>query len=106
MEPVVTTARSTCMRRTSNMGVTLQFCLSVLFDYSLVLIVRMAQGMAVNRPGTLARMGVLALLWGSSFLWIKIALTGLSPVQIALGRTALGALVLVVLVLSTGQPLP
>ncbi|GAA1355144.1 DMT family transporter [Saccharothrix algeriensis] len=62
--------------------------------------------MLVNRPGTLIRMGVLALLWGSSFLWIKIALTGLSPVQIALARTALGAAVLVVLLLAGGQRLP
>jgi drug/metabolite transporter (DMT)-like permease len=60
----------------------------------------------VNRPGTLLRMGALALVWGSSFFWIKIALTGLSPVQIALGRTALGAVVLVVLLYSSGQRLP
>ncbi|MBW4716050.1 EamA family transporter [Saccharothrix sp. SC076] len=51
-------------------------------------------------------MGVLALLWGSSFLWIKIALTGLSPVQIALVRTLLGAAVLVVLLHVRGQRLP
>ncbi|CCH35059.1 DMT family transporter [Actinosynnema sp. NPDC047251] len=62
--------------------------------------------MSVNRPGTLVRMGVLALLWGSSFLWIKIALTGLSPVQIALVRTLLGAAVLVVLLYTRGQRLP
>ncbi|MEV1120848.1 DMT family transporter [Actinosynnema sp. NPDC049800] len=62
--------------------------------------------MAVNKPGTLIRMGVLALLWGSSFLWIKIALTGLSPVQITLTRTALGALVLVALVYWSKQRLP
>ena len=59
----------------------------------------------MNRPGTLIRMGVLALLWGSSFLWIKIALTGLSPVQIALARTVLGAGVLVVLLRVGGQRL-
>ncbi|ONI83887.1 EamA family transporter [Saccharothrix sp. ALI-22-I] len=51
-------------------------------------------------------MGVLALLWGSSFLWIKIALTGLSPVQITLTRTTLGALVLVALVYWSKQRLP
>ncbi|WP_158845349.1 DMT family transporter [Saccharothrix deserti] len=51
-------------------------------------------------------MGVLALLWGSSFLWIKIALTGLSPIQITLIRTTLGALVLVALVYWSGQRLP
>ncbi|MGM1061009.1 DMT family transporter [Saccharothrix sp. Mg75] len=66
----------------------------------------MAQCRAVNSPATLIRMGVLALLWGSSFLWIKIALTGLSPVQIALARTVLGAAVLVVLLRAGGQRLP
>ncbi|PSL54696.1 drug/metabolite transporter (DMT)-like permease [Saccharothrix carnea] len=60
----------------------------------------------MNKPGTLIRMGVLALLWGSSFLWIKIALTGLSPLQITLTRTALGALVLVALVYWSKQRLP
>lgn len=60
----------------------------------------------MNKPGTLVRMGVLALLWGSSFLWIKIALTGLSPVQIALVRTALGAAVLLVLAYARGHRLP
>ncbi|MFC5057757.1 DMT family transporter [Saccharothrix xinjiangensis] len=62
--------------------------------------------MPVNSSGTLVRMGVLALLWGSSFLWIKIALTGLSPVQIAFARSALGALVLVVVLRVSGQRLP
>ncbi|GGP58694.1 multidrug transporter [Saccharothrix coeruleofusca] len=60
----------------------------------------------MNKPGTLIRMGFLALLWGSSFLWIKIALTGLSPVQIAMVRTVLGAAVLVALAYGRGQRLP
>lgn len=36
----------------------------------------------------------LALVWGSSFLWIKLALGSLSPVQIALTRITVGAFVL------------
>jgi drug/metabolite transporter (DMT)-like permease len=60
----------------------------------------------VNKPGTLIRFGVLALVWGSSFLWIKIALTGLSPVQIAVVRTGLGAAVIVALVYARGHRLP
>lgn len=51
-------------------------------------------------------MGALALLWGSNFLWTKIALSGFSPVQIGLIRTALGATVLFVLLRSMGQRLP
>lgn len=60
----------------------------------------------MNKPGTLIRMGVLALIWGSSFLWIKIALTGLSPIQITFTRTALGTAVLVALVYWNKQRLP
>lgn len=41
------------------------------------------------------RIGVLALVWGSTFLWTDLALaSGLTPTQITLGRTALGALTL------------
>ncbi|HEU4422410.1 MAG TPA: DMT family transporter [Pilimelia sp.] len=54
-----------------------------------------------------ARMAVLALLWGSAFLWIKVALdNGLSPVQITVIRAALGAAVLLVLARSARQRLP
>ncbi|MFF7178114.1 EamA family transporter [Streptomyces sp. NPDC008121] len=51
-------------------------------------------------------MGVLALLWGSTFLWIELALTGLSPVQVTLARCVLGTGTLLVLCLKTGQRLP
>ncbi|WP_089013776.1 DMT family transporter [Micromonospora inositola] len=52
-------------------------------------------------------MAVLALLWGSGFLWIKIALTGgLTPLQITVIRCVLGAAVLLVLAGSAGQRLP
>jgi drug/metabolite transporter (DMT)-like permease len=44
--------------------------------------------------GNWVRFGALGLIWGSSFLWIKIALGGLSPIQITLTRVVLGALVL------------
>ena len=49
-------------------------------------------------PRSLVRLVLLALLWGSSFLWIKLALDGLSPVQLVLVRLALGAAVLVAVV--------
>ena len=49
-------------------------------------------------PRSLARLALLALLWGSSFLWIKLALDGLSPVQLVLARLALGAAILVLVV--------
>ncbi|MFI1396118.1 DMT family transporter [Streptomyces sp. NPDC020681] len=52
-------------------------------------------------------MGVLALLWGSAFLWIEVALdNGLTPAQITFARCALGALVLLALAWSARQRLP
>ncbi|MFF1611889.1 DMT family transporter [Amycolatopsis sp. NPDC058278] len=56
--------------------------------------------------GASARMVVLALLWGSGFLWIKLALTGLSPVHLTLVRCALGALTLLVMAVAARQRLP
>jgi drug/metabolite transporter (DMT)-like permease len=44
----------------------------------------------------LLRISILALIWGSGFLLIKIALRGFSPVQLTFSRLALGALVLLV----------
>lgn len=52
------------------------------------------------------RIAVLALLWGSGFLWIKLALTGLSPVHLTLVRCALGAVTLLAMAFGTGQRLP
>ncbi|MER7077973.1 Permease of the drug/metabolite transporter (DMT) superfamily [Saccharopolyspora kobensis] len=51
----------------------------------------------MNNPMNYFRLGALALLWGSSFLLIKLALTALAPTQIALVRIVLGALVLLAL---------
>lgn len=56
--------------------------------------------------GVVVRIGVLALLWGSGFLWIKLALTGLSPVHLTLIRCALGALTLLALAVAGRQRLP
>jgi drug/metabolite transporter (DMT)-like permease len=58
----------------------------------------------------LARVALLALIWGSGFLWIKISLRGFSPIQLTFGRLALGAVVLVLILwfrkeaLPSGQP--
>ncbi|MCZ4118331.1 DMT family transporter [Streptomyces sp. H39-S7] len=54
----------------------------------------------------LVRMGVLALLWGSTFLWIKLALDGLSPAQVTFTRCALGSVVLLGMCLSARRGLP
>lgn len=58
-------------------------------------------------PASTLRMAALALLWGSGFLWIKLALNhGLSPAQITIVRCALGTVTLWVLARSAGQRLP
>lgn len=53
-----------------------------------------------------ALIGVLALLWGSGFFWIKLLLEGLTPVQLTFARLALGALVLVPIVVIRRLPRP
>lgn len=62
--------------------------------------------MAVGSAGTLFRMGALALMWGSSFLWIKLGLAALSPVQLVLARLVLGVVVLIGLCLLRDLDLP
>jgi drug/metabolite transporter (DMT)-like permease len=54
----------------------------------------------------IARLAALALLWGSGFLWIKLALHGFSPVQIVFVRLALGVAVLAPLALAQGLRFP
>ena len=50
---------------------------------------------------------VLAVLWGASFLFIKVAVdAGVAPIYLTLGRCAAGALVLGVLLLATRDRLP
>ncbi|HYS41421.1 MAG TPA: EamA family transporter [Pseudonocardiaceae bacterium] len=56
--------------------------------------------------GSLVRFISLALIWGSSFLWIKMALGGLSPIQMALIRLVLGAAVIIGLAVFTRTKLP
>lgn len=43
-----------------------------------------------------ARIGLLALLWGSTFLWIKISLRGFTAVQVTFLRMVIGAAFLLV----------
>jgi drug/metabolite transporter (DMT)-like permease len=47
-----------------------------------------------------------AVIWGCSFLFIKLGLQALSPIQVAFGRQALGALALLALAIATGAGLP
>jgi drug/metabolite transporter (DMT)-like permease len=51
-------------------------------------------------------MGLLALFWGSSFLWIKMGLASFTPVQMTFVRLVLGAAVLVALCYGRRSRLP
>ncbi|MEU6419346.1 DMT family transporter [Streptomyces spiralis] len=59
-----------------------------------------------NRAWAWTRMGVLALLWGSTFLWIKVALEGFSPVQVTVIRCVLASMTLLALCLGERRRLP
>jgi drug/metabolite transporter (DMT)-like permease len=49
---------------------------------------------------------LLAAIWGSSFLFIKLSLEGFSPLYVALGRMAFGTATLLLLVMLRGDRLP
>lgn len=55
---------------------------------------------------TTGLIAALALLWGSGFFWIALALDGFTPTQLTFARLALGALVLVPIVLWRRLPRP
>jgi drug/metabolite transporter (DMT)-like permease len=54
----------------------------------------------------LPRIALLALIWGSAFLWIKLADRGFSPVEVTLTRLTLGAAVLFAIVLARREQVP
>jgi drug/metabolite transporter (DMT)-like permease len=56
--------------------------------------------------GSLIRLGALAVLWGSGFLFIKVALEGMSPIQIVLGRLIAAAVVMVGVIAYRKEHLP
>jgi len=61
--------------------------------------------MPVTRSA-LPRIALLALIWGSAFLWIKLADRGFSAVEVTLARLGMGAVVLVPIVLARREPIP
>lgn len=58
---------------------------------------------AVRGPALIV---TLAVLWGSNFAWIKIALNAFTPAQLTFARMLLGALVLLAVIALTHDQLP
>ena len=56
--------------------------------------------------GLIRRLLLLAFIWGWSFLFIKVAVEGMSPPTVACARVALGALVLLITLRWTRRSLP
>lgn len=63
-------------------------------------------GVAGTGATTVAQFVGMGLVWGASFLFMKVALDGTTPVQIVWTRLVLGALALGTVVLVTRSPLP
>jgi drug/metabolite transporter (DMT)-like permease len=61
---------------------------------------------ATGRPAWQVQFVTLAAIWGSSFLFIKVALDDLAPLDVAFGRIAIGCLTLLVVAAFTRQRLP
>ncbi|HYP73925.1 MAG TPA: DMT family transporter [Microbacterium sp.] len=59
-----------------------------------------------SRSAIAVQFVLLGVIWGSSFLFMKVALTGISPLQVVWGRLVLGALTLAVFVLARRERLP
>jgi drug/metabolite transporter (DMT)-like permease len=60
----------------------------------------------IVKPIQLFRLGVLSLLWGSSYLFIKVAVAGVDPVTLVEGRLLIGAGVLLAIMRLQGRRLP
>lgn len=60
----------------------------------------------INRPLELCLLALLALFWGSSYLFIKVALEGLPPLTLIALRVSLAALLLYLVARWRGHNLP
>lgn len=52
------------------------------------------------------RIAILAVIWGWSFLFIKVAVEGMTPTTVAAARIVLGAVVMVAMLTARGESLP
>ncbi|MFG6403368.1 DMT family transporter [Microbacterium sp. P04] len=59
-----------------------------------------------SQASVAVQFALTGIIWGSSFLFMKVALTGIAPAQVAWGRLVLGALTLGVFVVLRRERLP
>lgn len=65
-----------------------------------------AANMRPVKQSALFRLALLALIWGSSFLWIKLADRGFAPAEVTFARLALGSAALFPVVAARREALP
>ncbi|KAE8765031.1 DMT family transporter [Georgenia thermotolerans] len=63
-------------------------------------------GQVTTGRGTAIKFAALALMWGSSFLFIRVAVGALAPAQVALGRLVVGAATLALIMTLTRRRWP
>jgi len=63
-------------------------------------------GTSINRPFEFALLALLALFWGSSYLFIKVALETIPPLTLIAGRVSLAAALLYAVARWQGHRLP
>jgi len=63
--------------------------------------------MIENRaPSHFIYLGLLALFWGSAFVFVKFSLESLTPLTISAGRVGIGAIIVTLIALKMGRKLP
>ncbi|GAA1967262.1 DMT family transporter [Amycolatopsis minnesotensis] len=62
--------------------------------------------MGIMRAGVVGQFAVVAAAWGSSFLFIKVGLGGLTPGQVVWARLVFGSLALAAIMLVTRRAIP
>ncbi|MGH3782290.1 MAG: DMT family transporter, partial [Pseudonocardiaceae bacterium] len=63
-------------------------------------------GSLTVQRGSVVRLALLAVLWGSSFMWIKVGLRGFTPMQLVFLRLLLAAALLLLICWIRGLRLP
>ena len=58
------------------------------------------------RPINWLKIVILAMIWGASFMFVSVALTGIGPLTLVAVRLTLGAMFLVILCIVIGKTLP